>query len=98
VRERTGHVIQEPIFVPKHYSGSNDGRIDERLFDGNFTFGLVPVELRGRVQRRVQMRDVNKFRNPTLLGDVGNRFGTSDMHGTEIEVPKDLGSAFGTKG
>ena len=44
------------------------------------------------------MRDVNEFRNSTLLGDMGDRFGTGDMDGTEIEVPEDLESTFDTVG
>jgi len=44
------------------------------------------------------MRDVDKFRDSTLLGDMGDRFGSGDMHGTEIEVPKGLESIFDTEG
>ena len=95
---RTSHVVQKPIFIPEHRSGSNNGSIGERFLDGDFTLSLAPVELGGRVQRHVQMRDVNEFRDSTLLGDMSNRFGTGDMHGIETEVPNGLGSAFSTKG
>jgi len=44
------------------------------------------------------MRDVDEFRNSALLGDMGDRFGTVDLDGTKIEVPKDPASAFVTKG
>jgi len=98
IQERTGHVVQEPIFVPEHRGGSNNCSIGERFLDGNFTFSLAPVELRGRVQRRVQVRDVDEFRNSALLCDMGDRFGTSDMDGVEIEVPEGPRSADVTQG
>jgi len=44
------------------------------------------------------MRDVNEFRNSALLCDMSDRFGTSDMHGVEIEVPRDLRSVLVTQG
>ena len=97
VRTRTSHIVQKPILIPKHRGGPNNCSIGERLLDSDFALCLCPVELRSRTQRRVQMRDVNEFRNTVLSGDVRNRFGTSDMDGIEIEVPIDSKSAFNIK-
>jgi hypothetical protein len=44
------------------------------------------------------MRDVDELRNSAFLCDMGDRFGTGDVHGIEIEVPRELGLAFVTKG
>ena len=96
-RTRTSHIVQKPVLISKHCGGPNYCSIGERLLDSDFALCLCPVELRSRTQRRVQMRDVNEFRNAVLSGDVRNRFGTSDMNGIEIEVPMDSKSAFDTK-
>ena len=97
IYERTSHVVQQPIFVPEHRSGSNDGGIEERFPYSDFTLGLAPVELGGGVQRRVQVRDVDEFGNSALLGDMSDGFGTRDMHGAEIEIPKGMRLVFITK-
>ena len=94
----TSHVVQKLIFVPEHRSRSYDGGITERFLDGDFALSLPPVELRGRPQRRVQMRDVDELRNSALLCDMSNRFGTGYMYGVEIEVPVDLRSILVTQG
>ena len=44
------------------------------------------------------MRDVDELRNSALLCDMSDRFGTGDVHGIEIKVPKELGLAFVTEG
>ena len=51
--EPTSHVVQKPIFVPEHRSRSDDSGIGERFPDGDFALSLAPIELRGRLQRRV---------------------------------------------
>ena len=66
----------------------------ERFLDGNFALSLAPVKLRGRVQRCVQMRDVDEFRDSALLCDMSDGFGPGDMNGVEVEVPEYLGLAF----
>lgn len=98
VHEPTSHIVQKPIFVPEHHSGSDDSGIGECFLDGEFAFSLAPVELRGRLQRRVQMGDVNELRNSALLCDMSDRFGTGNVHGTEIEVSGDLRSVLVTQG
>jgi hypothetical protein len=98
IHEPTSHVVQKPIFVPEHRGRSDDSGIGERFLDGDFALSLAPVELRGRLQRRVQMGDVDELRNSALLCDMSDRFGTSDMHGVEIEVPGGLRSDLVTQG
>jgi len=98
VHEPTSHVVQKPIFVPEHHSRSDDSGIGECFLDGDFALSLAPVELRGRLQRRVQMGDVNELRNTALLCDMSDRFGTGDVHGAEIEVPVDLRLVLVTQG
>ena len=44
------------------------------------------------------MRDVDEFRNPALLRDMGDGLGTSDMDRVEIEVPEGFRLSFVTKG
>jgi hypothetical protein len=96
--ERTGHVVQKSVFVSEHRSWSDNGNIRECYLDCDLAFCLAPVELRGRVQRRIQVRDVDKFRNTTLLCDASDRFGTGYMHGVEIEIPRQLRLGFATRG
>ena len=96
--ERTGHAVQESVFISEHRSGTNDRGVGECFLDGNFALGFGPVELRGRVQRGVQMRDMDEFRNPALLRDVGDGLGTSDMDRVKIEVPEGFRLSFVTQG
>jgi hypothetical protein len=44
------------------------------------------------------MRDMNEFRNPALLRDVGDGLGTSDMDRVKIEVPGGLRLGFVNQG
>ena len=95
--ERTSHVVQKPVFVSEHCSWSDNRGIGECFLDGDLALSLGPVELRGRVQRRVQVGDVNEFRNTVLLCHTSDRFGTGYMHGVEIEVPREFRLDFATR-
>ena len=44
------------------------------------------------------MRDMDEFRNPALLRDVGDGLGTSDMDRVKVEVPGGFRLSFVTQG
>ena len=98
VHERTSHAVQKLVLVSENYSWSDDRSIGEYSLDGDLTLSLAPVELGGRVLGHIQIREVNKFRDPVLLCDASDRFGTGYMHGVEVEVPGEFRSDFVTQG
>ena len=63
IHERADLAVQEHLFVPEYRNGSNDSGIGECFRYGNFILSLTPTELGGRVQRHVQMRDLDEIRS-----------------------------------
>ena len=81
------------VFIAVHSARSDNGGTGKGLKYELLAFSLRTVESRRRLGRGIQVRDVNKTRNPRLRGDMGNTSRPRSVRVTEREVPATKGNS-----
>jgi hypothetical protein len=86
--KRTGHIIEQLIFLTVHRPWSNDDCLREDRFNRFFALCFRPVERRRRADIGIEVGDMYETRHAILSADSSNPLRAGDMHVVELEVSR----------